>query len=177
MTPRTHHSKLSTPIGELLLTSDGTALTGVYLGDHKDGPTPDATWLGEDEVLREAREQLTAYFAGTLTVFRLPLAPSGTPFQSGAWAKLNDIPFGTTISYGEQARRLDCPNSSRAVGAANGRNPISIVVPCHRVIGAGGDLTGYGGGLDRKRWLLKHEAAVLASLSTTAQDPSLLEVG
>ncbi len=177
MTPRTHHSKLSTPIGELLLTSDGTALTGVYLGDHKDGPTPDATWVEADEVLREAREQLTAYFAGTLTVFSLPLAASGTPFQMSVWAKLNDIPFGTTISYGEQARRLDCHNSSHAVGAANGRNPISIVVPCHRVIGAGGDLTGYGGGLDRKRWLLKHEAGVLASLSTTAQDPSLLEVG
>ena len=160
MTQRVYHSKLSTPIGELLLISNGTALTGVYL----DGVAPDAASHEDDEVLREAREQLTAYFAGTLTAFSLPLAMSGTPFQLSVWEKLNDIPFGTTISYGEQARRMDSPNASRAVGSANGRNPISIIVPCHRVIGANGDLTGYGGGLERKRWLLKHEAAVLASL-------------
>ena len=160
MTQRIYHSKLSTPIGELLLTSNGTALTGIYLDD----TTPDAVSQESDEVLSEAREQLTAYFAGTRTVFDLPLAMSGTPFQLSVWEKLNDIPFGTTISYGEQARRMDQPNASRAVGSANGRNPIPIIVPCHRVIGASGDLTGYGGGLDRKRWLLKHEAAVLASL-------------
>ena len=160
MTQRSYHSKLSTPIGELLLTSNGSALTGVYLEE----TTPDAGSQENDEVLSEAREQLTAYFAGTRTVFDLPLALSGTPFQLSVWEKLEDIPFGTTISYGEQARRLDQPNASRAVGSANGRNPIPIIVPCHRVIGASGDLTGYGGGLERKRWLLKHEAAVLASL-------------
>ena len=158
MTPRIYYSTLTTPIGDLLLTSDGAALTGVYF----EGRTPDAAWQEDDEVLGEAREQLAAYFAGTLTEFTLALAPSGTPFQMRVWEGLNGIPFGTTISYGEQARRLDRPSASRAVGSANGRNPIPVVVPCHRVIGAGGGLTGFGGGLDRKKWLLEHEAAVLA---------------
>jgi methylated-DNA-[protein]-cysteine S-methyltransferase len=165
MTRRIYYSKLSTPIGELLLTSDGSALTGVYLADHLGGPARGANWYEDAEVLRDAREQLTAYFAGTLTAFDLALAPSGTPFQLGAWEKLSDIPYGTTISYREQARRLDCPKAARAVGSANGRNPLSIVVPCHRVIASGGGLGGYGGGLDRKRWLLEHEAAVLARAS------------
>ena len=160
MTARTYYSTLSTPIGELLLTSDGAALTGV----HFEGHSPDAAWREGDEMLREAREQLSAYFAGTLTEFTLPLAPTGTPFQMRVWEELNAIPFGTTISYGEQARRLDRPSASRAVGSANGRNPIPVVVPCHRVIGAGGSLTGFGGGIDRKKWLLEHEAAVLAEL-------------
>jgi len=170
MTQRTSYRKLSTPLGELLLTSNGTALTGV----HFDAPAPDAAWQEGDEILREACEQFAAYFAGTLTAFTLPVAASGTPFQLSVWEKLNGIPFGTTISYGEQARRLECPNSSRAVGSANGRNPTCIVVPCHRVIGADGDLTGYGGGVDRKRWLLKHEAAVLALFGATG---SLQQVG
>ena len=160
MPARTYYSTLSTPIGELLLTSDGAALTGV----HFEGRSPDAAWREGDEMLREAREQLSAYFAGTLTEFTLPLAPTGTPFQMRVWEELNAIPFGTTISYGEQARRLDRPSASRAVGSANGRNPISVVVPCHRVVGAGGGLTGFGGGIDRKKWLLEHEAAVLAEL-------------
>jgi methylated-DNA-[protein]-cysteine S-methyltransferase len=160
MPSHTYYSTLSTPIGDLLLTSDGAALTGVYFEGH----APDAAWREDDEMLREAREQLSAYFAGTLTEFTLPLAPSGTPFQMRVWEELNAIPFGTTISYGEQARRLDRPSASRAVGSANGRNPIPVVVPCHRVVGAGGGLTGFGGGLDRKKWLLEHEAAVLADL-------------
>ena len=160
MPSHTYYSTLSTPIGELLLTSDGAALTGVYFEGH----TPDAAWREDDEILWEAREQLTAYFGGRLTEFTLPLAPSGTPFQMRVWEELNAIPFGTTISYGEQARRLDRPSASRAVGSANGRNPIPVVVPCHRVVGAGGGLTGFGGGLDRKKWLLEHEAAVLADL-------------
>ena len=160
MHPLTYYSTLSTPIGDLLLTSDGAALTGVYF----EGRMPDAAWSEDDEILREAREQFTAYFAGTLTEFSLPLAPTGTPFQMRVWEELNGIPFGTTISYGEQARRLDRPSASRAVGSANGRNPLPVVVPCHRVIGAGGSLTGFGGGLDRKKWLLEHEAGVLAGL-------------
>ena len=156
----TYYSTLSTPIGDLLLTSDGSALTGVYF----EGRTPDAAWREDDEILGEAREQLAAYFGGRLTEFTLTLAPTGTPFQMRVWEELNAIPFGTTISYGEQARRLDRPSASRAVGAANGRNPIPVIVPCHRVIGAGGSLTGFGGGLDRKKWLLEHEAGVLAGL-------------
>ena len=107
------------------------------------------------------RDQLRAYFAGELLEFELPLRMKGTEFQRLVWKELTNIPFGTTISYAEQARRIGRPGAARAVGAANGRNPISIVVPCHRVIGANGTLTGYGGGLDRKQWLLDHEAILI----------------
>ena len=109
--------------------------------------------------LAVACRQLDAYFAGKLTNFDLPLAPPGTAFQRRVWHELCRIPFGQTISYGEQARRVGKKGAARAVGAANGRNPIAIIVPCHRVIGANGTLTGYGGGLDRKEWLLRHERA------------------
>ena len=109
------------------------------------------------------REQLDAYFAGELSEFDLPLAPHGTPFQRRVWDELSRIPFGETTSYSELARRLGDPKLVRAVGLANGRNPLAIVIPCHRVIGAGGSLTGYGGGLDRKRWLLDLEARVLSA--------------
>lgn len=111
----------------------------------------------DDGPFRAAREQLEAYFAGELEEFTLELAPAGTPFQQRVWRALLEIPFGTTESYGALARRIGLPQAARAVGLANGRNPISIVIPCHRVIGADGSLTGYGGGLERKRWLLAHE--------------------
>ena len=107
---------------------------------------------------RAAVEELRAYFAGERFEFGLPLAPKGTPFQQAVWLALRDIPYGTTSSYGAVARSIGRPSASRAVGMANSRNPIGIVVPCHRVIGSGGALTGYAGGLDRKRWLLAHEA-------------------
>lgn len=113
-------------------------------------------------VLDAAEEQLGQYFAGERIEFDLPIEPAGTDFQRSAWSELQRIPFGETISYGEQARRLGDPNKSRAVGAANGRNPIPIVVPCHRVVGADGKLTGFAGGLDTKAWLLDHELAVRA---------------
>jgi methylated-DNA-[protein]-cysteine S-methyltransferase len=116
-----------------------------------------------DPVLTAARRQLDAYFAGKLTEFDLPLAPAGTVFQTGVWDELQRIPYGTTISYAELAGRVGRPGHFRAVGSANGRNPISIIVPCHRVLGSNGSLTGYGGGIDRKRWLLDHEAAVAAT--------------
>lgn len=109
-------------------------------------------------MLLESATQLEEYFAGTRRVFELPLDLRGTPFQIRTWSALAEIPYGTTVSYGEQARRLDVPRAARAVGAANGSNPLPIVLPCHRVIGADGSLTGYGGGLDMKRWLLAHEA-------------------
>ena len=112
---------------------------------------------GTDSLLDEARRQLTAYFAGRLRAFDLPLAPNGTDFQRRVWVELTKIPFGTTVSYGELARRLSNAAAVRAVGAANGRNPIPIIVPCHRVIGSNGSLTGFGGGLPRKQWLLRHE--------------------
>lgn len=150
----TYFTTTASPVGELLLTSDGVALTGLYLNDAAppSGAVEDAAWFAE--VLAE----LNAYFAGELTAFTVPVAPRGTPFQERVWAALLSIPHGTTISYGEQARRLGVPNASRAVGAANGRNPVSIVVPCHRVIGGNGALTGYGGGIERKKWLLDFEA-------------------
>ena len=111
-------------------------------------------------MLDRAAEQLREYFDGTRRVFDLPLAPEGTAFQRIAWRALEAIPYAETRSYGEQARAIGRPAASRAVGAANGKNPISIIVPCHRVIGASGDLTGYGGGMDAKRWLLAHEQRV-----------------
>jgi methylated-DNA-[protein]-cysteine S-methyltransferase len=157
MSENTVGCTLSTPIGELLLVSSGEALVGLFMTPHPFEPVQ-----GDDDILRLAREQLRAYFAGDLLDFDLPLAGEGSPFQRKVWDALCSIPFGATVSYGDIARRVGLPKASRAVGAANGRNPISIVVPCHRVIGANGKLTGYGGGLNRKQWLLEHEQKVLA---------------
>jgi methylated-DNA-[protein]-cysteine S-methyltransferase len=161
MTRLGYYSILPSPIGELLLVSNGTALTAVYMESHKGIPLDKAGRVRDDVLLGSAREQLRAYFAGELVRFDLPLAFEGTAFQRRVWEQLRAIPFGTTISYAELARRLSQPAAVRAVGGANARNPISIVVPCHRVIGADGTLTGYGGGLERKRWLLEHESALL----------------
>jgi methylated-DNA-[protein]-cysteine S-methyltransferase len=150
---------IDSPIGRLLLDTDGISLTGLYM-ETPDLPSRDAPGFRCDAhagPLPEAARQLAEYFAGRRTVFDLPLAPHGTEFQRCVWQALLGIPYGATLSYGEQARRIGKPNASRAVGLANGRNPLSIVIPCHRVIGANGSLTGYGGGLPRKRWLLAHE--------------------
>ena len=154
------YSTLTTPIGELLLTADDDgALTAVDLPNrHRDA----TGWERDDALLADARAQLTEYFAGERTVFDLPLRPTGTPFQLRVWDALLRIPYGETASYGELAQELGQggrdPRLARAVGAANGRNPLAIVVPCHRVIGADGSLTGYGGGLECKRALLDLEA-------------------
>ncbi|MEO8690250.1 MAG: methylated-DNA--[protein]-cysteine S-methyltransferase [Solirubrobacteraceae bacterium] len=149
------YSTLTTPIGELLLTADDDgALTGVNLPNRHPDP---AGWDRDDELLAGAREQLTEYFAGERTAFDLPLRPAGAPFQLRVWEALLRIPYGETASYGELARELGHPTAARAVGAANGRNPIAIVVPCHRVIGSNGSLTGYAGGLECKRALLDLE--------------------
>ncbi len=115
---------------------------------------------GEHPVLSLAAGELAAYFAGRLRTFTVPLAPAGTAFQLQAWAYLREIPFGQTRSYGQQARALDAPAATRAVGRANGQNPVGVIVPCHRVVGATGRLTGYAGGIERKAWLLEHERAV-----------------
>lgn len=173
------------PIGDLLLTSDGEALTGVYMEPHKlEGvaglepseaaafvPAPDGglesrpDWRREDAPFRATRDRLDAYFTGKRITFDdLPLRPSGTPFQRRVWRALRTIPYGETATYGEMARKIGRPKAVRAVGAANGRNPIPIIVPCHRVIGADGSLTGYGGGMDRKRRLLDLEAGVASLL-------------
>jgi methylated-DNA-[protein]-cysteine S-methyltransferase len=122
----------------------------------------DVNWArhrGADALIGEARRQLDAYFARRLEIFDLPLAPNGTGFQRQVWSALVKIPFGTTTTYGALARQLGNAAAMRAVGAANGRNPIPIIVPCHRVIGSDGSLTGFGGGLERKQWLLRHEGA------------------
>jgi methylated-DNA-[protein]-cysteine S-methyltransferase len=147
---------IDSSVGPLLLTSDGTSLTRLLFA-----ADPDPSWSTDPcPVLDEAVRQLGEYFAGERRDFDLPLDPVGTPFQLTVWAALRDIPYAETINYGQLAGRVGNPNSSRAVGLANGRNPISIVVPCHRVIGADGNMTGYGGGLPRKRFLLMLEQRV-----------------
>jgi methylated-DNA-[protein]-cysteine S-methyltransferase len=170
----TYYTEVGSPIGPLLLASDGAALTGLHMsplpprpatGDvARDWEIPDAAgmWVPNADAapLREAAAQLAAYFAGRLTAFDLPLALHGTEFQRRVWTTLLDIPYGTTISYGDLARWVGNPQGSRAVGLANGRNPVAVIVPCHRVIGTNGKLTGYGGGLPRKAALLDVEFAV-----------------
>jgi methylated-DNA-[protein]-cysteine S-methyltransferase len=158
---------MPSPIGLLTLTSDGRALTSVRFEDDEAAQRPPPGWLRDERPLRAARRQLEEYFAGERAAFDLPLAMHGTPFQLRVWRALCAIPFGTTASYGEIARRIGAPAASRAVGGANHRNPIAIVVPCHRVIGADGSLTGYGGGESRKRKLLdleRTQAPALAAL-------------
>ena len=148
------------PIGRLIVASDGDAIAGVWMAN---ASPDDSTWSsqrGVDPILTAASGQLAAYFTGALRAFTLPLAPNGTDFQRRVWRALEAIPYGATISYAELARRVGNTTAVRAVGAANGRNPIPIIVPCHRVIGSDGSLTGFGGGLDRKRWLLQHEGAL-----------------
>ena len=158
------HAVIDSPIGPLTLAADNGQLSGLYMEIRGHEPEPASLGLPgaieDDPALAAAAQQLTAYFAGELSSFDLPLSMAGTSFQQTVWASLRDIPYGETISYGELARRIGQPSASRAVGLANGRNPISIVVPCHRVVGANGSLTGYGGGLDRKRYLLALEQRV-----------------
>ena len=154
------YATMESPIGRLILASDGAALCGVRM---ENASPRDAGWermLDDDDApLAAARAQLDEYFAGHRRDFDLPLAPRGPEFQRRVWEALRRIPFGTTTSYAALAARIGSPTAVRAVGAANGRNPLPIVVPCHRVIGADGSLTGFGGGIERKRWLLAHEGA------------------
>ena len=156
------YTTVDSPLGELLLAGDGRALHGLYMQEGRTAITVPRDWARDDEAFAHVREQLDEYFAGGRTEFDLPLAMDGSPFQRSVWQVLRDIPYGETISYGELARRVGPPATPRNVGATNGRNPIAVIVPCHRVIGADGSLTGYGGGLERKRLLLDLEAGVLA---------------
>ena len=151
------HTTIESPVGDLLLIGDGETLLGLHMqeGRRPGHVPPDAKTASEP--FAAARDQLDEYFAGERTNFDLPLAPVGTPFQEEVWGALREIPYGETASYGELAERIGRPSASRAVGMANGGNPISIVVPCHRVIGASGELTGYAGGVERKRFLLDLE--------------------
>jgi methylated-DNA-[protein]-cysteine S-methyltransferase len=151
-------ARLDTPVGTLTLVAGALGLRAVLFADEA---PPAGAVDGAHPLLVTAERQLREYFAGERRAFELPLDLVGTPFQRRCWLALPSIPYGTTVSYGEQARRLGHPSAARAVGAANARNPISIVLPCHRVVGADGKLTGYGGGLDAKRMLLEHETRVL----------------
>lgn len=158
-TSRTH-VVADSPIGPLTIVAQDGAITALYMDAQRHAPGPEA--FGHpadpaDEPFATAAAQLADYFSGRRTDFDLPLALAGTEFQRKVWAGLLAIPYGQTVSYGELARRIGSPAASRAVGLANGKNPVAIVVPCHRVIGADGSMTGYGGGLDRKRFLLTLE--------------------
>lgn len=159
----TYYRWLESPLGALLLTGDRRSLTGLYLKGQKHFPKQTEAWRESVQAnpFNQVQEQLAEYFDHQRQSFNLPVAARGTDFQKQVWQLLSQIPFGKTISYGSLAQQLGQPTASRAVGAANGRNPISIVVPCHRVIAASGKLTGYAGGIDRKRWLLEHETANL----------------
>jgi methylated-DNA-[protein]-cysteine S-methyltransferase len=151
---------ISTPIGKLLLAADARGLREVWFETGKHRKEPDPSWQRSAAKVAFARKQLEEYFAGERQNFDLPLHPIGTEFQTNVWLTLADIPYGTTISYAELARRIGQPLAVRAVGAANGRNPIPIILPCHRVIGSDGSLTGFGGGLPTKRFLLGMEDRV-----------------
>jgi len=161
----TNFTQIESPLGPLLLAADDTGLRSIEFVNGRRRPAhPDPVWREDPARLQEPVCQLRAYFAGELETFDLPLAPVGTPFQLAVWKRLCEIPYGETISYGELARRLGNPNASRAVGLANGSNPIPIVIPCHRVIGSDGKLTGYGGGLPIKQKLLALERRQLRLL-------------
>ncbi len=151
------YTQLDSPIGALLLVSEDSRLSQIMFAKDGRPAVPKAEWREEAAALREPIRQLRAYFAGELETFDLPLAPEGTPFQQNVWGELLKIPYGNTTSYGELAKRIGNPKASRAVGLANGSNPIPIVIPCHRVIGSNGKLTGYGGGLPIKEKLLALE--------------------
>jgi methylated-DNA-[protein]-cysteine S-methyltransferase len=158
---------IPSPVGDLVIAATGDAISGVYFATSRQDPPPLAGWTPDDGrgaasmLLARARDELGEYFDGTRTRFDLPLAPAGSVFERRVWDLLREIPYGTTTTYGALARRLGDPRASRAVGAANGRNPIPIIVPCHRVVGARGELTGFGGGIACKRWLLEHEGALI----------------
>jgi len=178
MTSTLHATTMPSPIGELTIVADDHAIVAIRWDTESDERQPDAhnpvdAWIGrrgvdvsespDHPVLAAAVAQLTEYFAGDRLAFDLPLAPVGTEFQQAAWQALRGIPFGETVSYGEQAAAMGDKRKARAVGAANGRNPIPIVVPCHRVVGSNGHLTGFAGGIEVKAWLLDHELRVRAS--------------
>ncbi len=158
-----NYTEIESPVGELLASADAAGrITGLHFLDGHRTPPRDADWVRDERSLAPLRLQLEEYFARERREFELDLAPSGTPFQLSVWRALCAIPYGETASYGEIAAAVDQPGAARAVGGANNRNPIAIVVPCHRVIGASGSLTGYGGGLPRKEQLLALEAGVSA---------------
>jgi methylated-DNA-[protein]-cysteine S-methyltransferase len=157
-----HYDLIASPLGTLLAMADGSHLTSLHFAGERHAPRLAPDWVLDPDlaVLRAARLQLGEYFAGVRRSFELPLRPRGTPYQQRVWALLREIPYGATTSYGAMAARLGRAGAARAVGAANGRNPVAIVIPCHRAVGADGALTGYAGGLHRKAALLALEGAL-----------------
>jgi methylated-DNA-[protein]-cysteine S-methyltransferase len=159
-TPRSFFA-IASPVGHLTMTASAGLIDGLTMDGQRHAPPSDPTWVRDEAPFTELISLLERYFEGQPVEFDIPVSfNGGTDFQRRVWGALRDIPHGETISYGELARRVGSPGGARAVGLANGRNPIAIIVPCHRVIGADGSLTGYGGGVERKAWLLRHEAGV-----------------
>ena len=166
-----YYTLVESPLRPIMLTSDGESLTGLYVSERGQAEiqkkaAASTDWICDENAapFAEVKRQLDAYFAGNQTTFDLPLKLKGTPFQQQVWEELRKLPYGVTISYGELARRIGNPKACRAVGLANGQNPVSIIVPCHRVVGANGKLTGYSGGLSRKQTLLAFEREILEKL-------------
>lgn len=151
------HALVDSPVGPLMVVAEDEALAGLYMDGQRHLPEPGLFGPRDDSVLPQLQAQLSAYFAGELRTFDVPLATHGTPFQESVWAALREVPYGATCSYADLARAVGRPTAVRAVGAANGRNPVCVVVPCHRVVATGGGLTGYAGGLERKQLLLDLE--------------------
>ena len=158
------YTTMDSPLGELLLLGDHGVLHGLHMQAGRHPIRIQSSWVRDDEAFAEVREQLEEYFAGTRDRFDVKMHMDGTAFQRTVWHELTQIPYGETISYGELAKRIGRPDRARAVGTANGQNPIAVIVPCHRVIGANGKLVGYGGGLDNKRRLLELESGVASLL-------------
>jgi methylated-DNA-[protein]-cysteine S-methyltransferase len=156
------YSTVASPIGELLLAGDGDTLRLLHMQEGRPPVRAGPGWTRSEAPFAQVRGQLEEYFAGRLRTFDLPLGPAGNEFELAVWEALLEIPYGETVSYGEVALRIGRTGAARAVGVANARNPIALIIPCHRVIGADGSLTGYGGGLERKRLLLELEAGVLS---------------
>ena len=162
-TATTRYTHMPSPIGDLLLAGDGEVIFLISFADGSKIKYAQAEWTCDAAPFAQAISQLQAYFAGELERFDLPIELRGTPFQVSVWEELSRIPFGSTLSYGELAQRIDRPKAVRAVGAANGANPVPVVVPCHRVIGSDGSLTGFGGGIERKKFLLTLEGVPVAA--------------
>jgi methylated-DNA-[protein]-cysteine S-methyltransferase len=161
MSSNIRYSWIESPLGKVLLVAEGDGLRGAYFHDQKYVPEIDPAWKRDDDapVLRAARRQIDEYFRGARDGFELTLAPVGTAFQRAIWNAIAEVPRGATRTYAALATRVGRPDCARAAGSATGRNPLSIIVPCHRIVGSDGSLTGYAGGLDRKRYLLAHEQA------------------
>ncbi|HEY6565561.1 MAG TPA: methylated-DNA--[protein]-cysteine S-methyltransferase [Pirellulaceae bacterium] len=155
------YSYAPSPLGNLLMTANEDGLTGLFFPCHQQRSAPQSGWVSDAQPFQNLRRQLDAYFRGNLRDFDVPLSMSGTPFEQRVWTALREIPYGVTVSYRDIAEQIGQGKAFRAVGLANGRNPIPILVPCHRVIGANGQLTGYGGGLETKKWLLELEGVEL----------------